>query len=118
MVGVGLALWACIGIVGGDAASPEAGYALAAPLAAAVGSWLITARVYAVDPARVTPAMVASFGVKALLFGAYVVVAVRGLGLRPFPFALSFAGFFVVLYATEAYFLWRLFAGERRPAPE
>jgi len=118
MVGVGLALWACIGFVGGAAVSPEAGYALAAPLAAAVGSWLITERVHAVDPARVTPAMVASFGVKALLFGAYVVVAVRGLGLRPLPFALSFAGFFVALYATEASFLWRLFAGARQPAPE
>ena len=118
MVGVGLALWACIGFVGGAAASPEAGYALAGPLAAAVGSWVMTARVHAADPARVTAAMVAGFGVKALLFGAYVVVAVRGLGLRPLPFALSFAGFFVVLYAMEAYFLWRLFAGARQPAPE
>jgi hypothetical protein len=118
MVGIGLALWACIGLVGGRAASPEAGYALAAPLVAAVGSWLVTARVHAVDPARVTPAMVAGFGVKALLFGAYVVAAVRGVGLRPLPFALSFAGFFVVLYAVEAYFLWRLFAGERQQASE
>jgi hypothetical protein len=118
MVGIGLALWACIGFVGGPAASPEAGYALAGPLVAAVGSWLITARVHAADPGKVTSAMVAGFGVKALLFGAYVVVAVRGLGLRPFPFALSFAGFFVVLYAVEAYFLWQLFAGARRPAPE
>ena len=118
MVGVGLALWACIGFVGGAATSPEAGYGLAGPLAAAVGSWLITARVHAVDPAKMTSAMVAGFGVKALLFGVYVVAAVRGLGLRPLPFALSFTGFFVVLYAMEAYFLWRLFAGERQPAPE
>jgi hypothetical protein len=118
MIGVGLALWACIGFAGGAAVSPEAGYALAGPLAAAVGSWLITARVHAADPAKVTSAMVAGFGVKALLFGAYVVVAVRGLGLRPLPFALSFVGFFVVLYAVEAYFLWQLFAGARRPAPE
>jgi hypothetical protein len=35
MVGVVLALWACISFVGGAAASPEAGYALAGPLAAA-----------------------------------------------------------------------------------
>ena len=66
MVGAGLALWACIGVFAGAAASPEAGYALAAPLAAVVGSWLITARTHAVDPARVTSAMVAGFGVKAL----------------------------------------------------
>ncbi len=118
MVGVGVALWACIAVAGGAAANPEAGYALLGPLAAAVGSWLITARVHAVDPTRVTSAMVAGFGVKALLFGVYMVAAVRGLGLRPLPFALSFTGFFVVLYAMEAYFLWRLFARERRPAPE
>jgi hypothetical protein len=77
-----------------------------------VGSWLVTARVHAADPARVTGAMIVGFGAKALLFGAYVAWAVRGVGLRPVPFALSFAGFFIVTYAMEAIFLRRLFAGD------
>jgi hypothetical protein len=112
MVGVGLALWAAVEAVGGDAVRPEARYALAAPLVCGVGSWLVTARVHASDPSRVTGMMVVAFGAKALLFGTYVAFAVRGLGLRPVPFALSFAGFFIATYAMEALFLRRLFAGD------
>lgn len=112
MVGVGLALWAAIDVLGGKAASPEAGYALAAPLVCGVGSWLVTARVHASNPSKVTGALLVGFGAKALVFGAYVALAVRGLGLRPAPFALSFAGFFIATYAVEALFLRRLFAGD------
>ncbi len=112
MVGIGLALWAAVEAVGGEAVRPEAGYALVAPLACGVGSWLVTARVHASDPAKVTGALLVGFGAKALLFGAYVAWAVRGMGLRPAPFALSFAGFFIATYATEAVFLRRLFAGD------
>jgi hypothetical protein len=118
MTVVGLVLWAGVWVVGGASVSPEAGYAVAGPLVATVGSWLVTARVHAADPGRVTAAMVGGFGVKALLFGVYVVAGVRGLGLRPLPFALSFAGFFVALYATEAFFLRRLFAVDHRSASE
>ena len=87
---------------------------MAAPLVAVVCSWLVTARIHAVDPARVTGAMVVGLGAKAILFAAYVVVMVRGIGVRPVPFALSFAGFFIALYAMEAYFLRQLFAGPGR----
>lgn len=111
MAAVALALWAVVAKAGGASVNPEVGVAMAGPLVAAVGSWLVTVRVHAVDPARVTGAMVAGFAAKAVLFGVYVVWGVKGLGLRPVPFALSFAGFFVALYATEAFFLQRLFAG-------
>jgi hypothetical protein len=114
MVGVGLALWAGVEALGGEAVTPEARYGLAAPLVCGVGSWLVTARVHASDPARVTGALLLGFGAKALVFGAYVALAVRGLGLRPVPFALSFAGFFIATYAMEAIFLRRLFAGDVR----
>lgn len=112
MVGVGLALWAAIEAAGGEAVRPEAGYALAAPLVCGVGSWLATARVHASNPSKVTGALLVGFGAKVLVFGAYVALAVRGLGLRPVPFALSFAGFFIAMYAMEAIFLRRLFAGD------
>lgn len=111
MVAVAMALWGVVTLVGGARVSPEVGFGMAAPLVAAVGSWLVTARVHAVDPARVTGVMVVAFGVKALLFGGYVVAGVRGMELRPVPFALSFAGFLIALYAVEAYFLRQLFAG-------
>ena len=111
MVAVAVALWGGVTLVGGAQVSPEAGFGMALPLVVAVGSWLVTARAHAVDPARVTNVMVAAFGVKALLFGGYVVACVQGMGLRPVPFALSFAGFLIVLYAVEAYFLRQLFVG-------
>ena len=114
MVAAGLAGWAALGALGGAAVSPEAAFGMAAPLAAVVCSWLVTARIHAANPARVTGAMVVGMGAKAVLFAAYVVVMVRGVGVRPIPFALSFAGFFIALYAMEAYFLRQLFAGPGR----
>jgi len=114
MVAVGLTGWAALAALGGAAVNPEATFGLAAPLVSVVCSWLVTARIHAVDPARVTGAMVVALGAKAILFAAYVVVMVRGIGVRPVPFALSFAGFFIALYAMEAYFLRQLFAGPGR----
>jgi len=114
MVAAGLTGWAAVGVLGGDAVSPEATLGLAAPLVAVVCSWLVTARIHAADPARVTGVMVVGMAAKAILFAAYVVVMVRGVGVRPVPFALSFAGFFITLYAMEAYFLRQLFAGPGR----
>jgi hypothetical protein len=114
MVGAGLTGWAAIGAWGGADVSPEAGLGLAAPLVAVVCSWLVTARIQATDPTRVTGAMVVAMGAKAVLFAAYVIVMVRVVGVRPMPFALSFAGFFITLYAMEAYFLRQLFAGPGR----
>jgi hypothetical protein len=100
--------------MGGAAVSPEAGFGMAGPLAAVVGSWLVTARIHAADPSRVTGAMVVGLAAKAILFAVYVVVMVRGVGVRPVPFVLNFAGFFIGLYAVEAYFLRQLFAGPGR----
>ena len=115
MVAAGLTGWAALGALGGAAVSPEAGFGMAAPLACVVCSWLVTARIHAVDPARVTGAMVVGLGAKAILFAAYVVLMVRVIGVRPVPFVLSFAGFFIALYAMEASFLRQLFAGAGRP---
>lgn len=114
MVAAGLAGWAALGAVGGSAVAPEAGFGMAAPLVAVVCSWLVTARIHAADPARVTGAMVVGLAAKAILFAVYVVVMVRVIGVRPVPFVLSFAGFFIALYAMEAYFLRQLFAGPGR----
>jgi hypothetical protein len=69
-----------------------------------------------------TDVMVAGLAVKAVFFGVYVVVMLRGLDLRPAPFVGSFTGFFIALYGLEALFLKRLFARgsnasfDRRPS--
>jgi hypothetical protein len=73
--------------------------------------------VYTAAPQRLTQVMVAGFGAKMLFFGAYVVVALRGYRLRPIPFVVSFAGFFIALHVIEALFLRRLFVEGSRSEP-
>ena len=41
----------------------------------------------------------------------------QGAGLRPVPFVVSFAGFFIALHAMEAVFLRRVFAEMGRSSP-
>jgi len=94
---------------------PELFWGMAGPLVSAVATWLVTARTFAVAPERLTQAMLLGFGVRVLFFGVYMVGMLRGLGLRPVPFVVSFAGFFITLHVVEALFMRRLFV-EGSPA--
>jgi len=80
------------------------------PLTAACATWIAVERTVRVNPAGLTGMMMSAFVVKMLAFGAYVVVVVRVLALPVAPFGLSFTGYFVGLYATEAVMLRRLLA--------
>jgi hypothetical protein len=51
-----------------------------------------------------------------VIFGVYCWLAVGVLRVRPVPFAVSFAAYFIALYAAEAVCLQRLFAGRMRAA--
>jgi hypothetical protein len=86
---------------------------MAAPLAMAVGSWIAVERTYERDPGSVTAVMIGGFAVKMVFFGAYVIIALGGLHVRPAPFVASFTAYFVGLYALEALYLKRLFAGPK-----
>ena len=81
------------------------------PLVAALATWVIVTRTFRSNPAGLTNLMVAAFGVKALFFGVYIVAMVKVFGLDVRPFGLSFAGFFIALYAVEAALFARLFRG-------
>jgi len=81
-----------------------------APLAAVLVSWVMTERLYRRDPTRLTKLMTGAFGVKMLFFGAYLAVMIKVIGLRVTPFIVSFTGYFVALYLTEALLMRRLFA--------
>jgi hypothetical protein len=89
---------------------PELFFGMLAPLVAACGTWIVTERAYRTNPQALTGVMVTGLAVKAVFFGVYVVVMLRGLDLRPAPFVASFTGYFVALYGLEALFLKRLFA--------
>ena len=61
--------------------------------------------------------MVTGLVVKMVFFGAYVAGMLKGAGLRPVPFVVSFAGFFIALHVMEAVFLRRVFAEMGRSTP-
>ena len=81
------------------------------PLVAACGSWIVIERTMKREPTQVTPTMLKLFAVKMLFFGAYVAVMLKVVGLHPIPFVVSFTGYFIALYLTEALLMRRLFAG-------
>jgi hypothetical protein len=107
MAGVSLAGW--LAASAAAPVNPEAFFGMLGPLASAVATWVVVRRTYTAAPERLTGVMVVGFGVKLLFFGMYLVAMLRGLGLRPTVFVVSFAGFFIALHVIEALFLKRLF---------
>lgn len=114
MAGGSLAAWLAVSAVAAVwdvPVHPELFWGMLGPLVSAVVTWVVASRTFAADPARLTGVMIVGFGVKLLVFGIYVAVALRPLGLRPVPFMVSFTAFFIALHVLEARFLRRLFAG-------
>lgn len=85
------------------------------PLVAAAASWLVVERTHRRNPAAVHGVMMSAFGIKAFFFGIYAVAMIKVFGLDVQAFAISFACFFIALYAVEAALFSRLF---RQPTPE
>jgi hypothetical protein len=97
---------------------PEIVLGMAGPLSSAVVTWQVMERTHASAPERLSSVMIAAFGIKMLLIGAYVVVMLGVLGLSPKPFVASFTGYYVALHFAEAFFLRRLLAGGAHGWPE
>jgi hypothetical protein len=93
---------------------PEVLLGMAGPLVSAIGSWIASVRAYRSAPGRLTNVMITALGVKMVFFGGYVGVMLRGLNLRPVPFIVSFAAYFIALHAIEATFLRRLLMNDLR----
>ena len=116
MVGASVAAWAVLS-VSAEGVNPEALFGMLGPLASACATWIVVARAAAAAPERVTGVMVTGLVVKMVFFGAYVAGMLKGAELRPVPFVVSFAGFFIALHAMEAVFLRRVFAEMQRSSP-
>jgi hypothetical protein len=84
------------------------------PLVAVGTTWVIVARTQAERPAAVHGVMLAAFIVKVVFFSVYAVAMVTVFNLDVGAFGLSFAAFFIALYAIEAAFFARLFRGPAR----
>lgn len=108
MAGAGIGSWLLLTAAGGSQVHPEALYGMLGPLVSVSATWLAMARTHRRSPERLTAVMMAGFALKMVFFGAYVAVMLRWLDLRQLPFVLSFTGFFIALYAMEAFFLRRL----------
>ena len=115
MVGASVGTWLVLTVSAGDV-NPEALFGMLGPLASACATWIVVARA-AAAPERVTGVMVTGLMVKMMFFAAYVAGMLKGAELRPVPFVVSFAGFFIALHAMEAVFLRRLFAEMARSSP-
>ena len=110
MVGLGLLSWLVVAALPGVEHDREVLLGMAAPLAAAVGTWVLVARIYPSRPERLTPLMVAAFGAKLVFFGVYVTIMLKVFSLRPLPFVISFTSYFIGLHLFEALCLQRFFA--------
>ena len=94
----------------GDPAATSILAGMAGPLVAASTTWIAVERTFRANRDRLTALFMRGFMIKMLFFGAYVVVALKLLGLPPAPFAVSFACYFVGLHMTEALLFRRLFS--------
>ena len=114
MVGSSVGVWLLVTALA-QSVNPEAALGMLGPLASACATWVVTVRVHHAAPERVTRVMFAGLAVKMVFFGVYVAAMLRGLGLRPTLFVLSFTCYFIALHAMEAFFLRRLFLDSSRP---
>jgi len=110
MIAVSVLSWVIVAGVADGRANPEVLYGMVGPLAVAAVSWVVTKRTYAAAPERLMGVLITGMAIKAVFFGAYVVVMLRILALRPGPFIASFTSYFIALHMMEALFMRRLFA--------
>ena len=120
MTGASVAAWLAATALAGTRFGIDILGGMIGPLVAACATWALTERTYREAPERLTSLMAAGFGAKVVFFGVYVTVMVRGLGLKPVPFAASFTGYFVALLLAEALAMRKMFAspGARGPGIE
>ena len=109
MVGAGVGSWLVVTALLGTETGIAVFLGMLAPLAMTVGTWVAIERTHRRNPADVTRLMMAAFAGKMVFFGAYVVLVLQGLSVRPQPFVISFTAYFIGLYLIEALYLKRLF---------
>src|SRR5687768_6849015 len=81
----------------GTGIQPEIWFGMAGPLAVAAGTWIAARRAYRRRPEGLTSLMAKAFAGKMAFFAVYVAVVVRGVGVRPVPFVISFTSYFIAL---------------------
>ena len=91
---------------------------MAGPLIAAVFSWIAMVRQHARNDRGMTRLLIQAFAVKLVFFAVYISVILRSRCVRPMPFVLCFAGFYLALHIVEAFGLRRMQTAEKSAIPE
>jgi hypothetical protein len=108
-----LASLACAVFVGPlveDAPARAIALGVLGPFAAAAGAWVVMTRAHERAPERLTAVMIRLFGLKMVLFGAYVAAVVILLPAGRLGFIVSFTSAYILLHVMEALYLRRLLA--------
>jgi hypothetical protein len=84
MVGLGVLSWLVVAALPNVESDREVLLGMAAPLAAAVGTWVMVVRMSS-RPQLLTSLMIGAFGAKMVFFGVYVVIMLKVLDVRPLP---------------------------------
>jgi hypothetical protein len=78
------------------------------PLAAVLVSWIAMKRQHLRNPKGLTKLLIKAFAAKMIFFAVYITVLLGGGWVRPFPFVISFMGYYLTLHVMEAIGLRRL----------
>lgn len=94
LLGIKTGYEVCLGMIG--------------PLASAIASWVAMQRQHERKPEALTGLMIKAFAAKMIFFALYISVFIRSGLVRPIPFVISFACYFLALHLVEAIGLRRL----------
>lgn len=86
----------------GVSAKLEIWLGMLGPLISAVASWIVMERQHHQRPQGMTRLLIKAFAAKMIFFGVYIAVFLGIRLVRPIPFVISFAGYYVALHIVEA----------------
>jgi hypothetical protein len=72
------------------------------PLISAVASWIVMERQHRLQPQGMTRLLIKAFAAKMIFFGIYIAFILIIELVRPIPFVISFAGYYIALHIVEA----------------
>jgi hypothetical protein len=97
-----------LSFVVGKQTKMEIWFGMAGPLIATIVSWIAMVRQYARNNRGMTRLLMQAFAAKVVFFAVYIIVLLRSRCVRPIPFVLCFAGFYLALHIVEAIGLSRM----------
>ena len=89
-------------ILPGISAGREIWLGMLGPLISAIASWIVMERQHRRRPQGMTRLLIKAFAAKMIFFAVYVALFLIIELVRPIPFVISFAGYYIALHILEA----------------